>query len=97
MIPKKLKIGGIVYKIKQISPCIRPGTGETVWGYVDFAKCEIGIDKELAEDKKRTVLMHEAVHAIDEAVGLGFSEEATDRVAVAIVDMLIRNKWNVCE
>ena len=94
-VPKNVTVGGIKYSIKQTHPCIRPNVNETVWGYVDFEKCEIGIDKNLATDKKKTVLMHELIHTIDEAVGLGFSEEVTDRIAVAIVDTLTRNKLDL--
>jgi hypothetical protein len=93
-IPKKINVAGVNYRVKLHHPVISP-TGEAVWGFVNFGTCVIEVDSKLAPDKQKSVLMHEIIHAIDDAVGLEFSEEVTDRVAVAVVDVITRNKLDL--
>lgn len=92
--PKRLNICGIPYKVEEQRAVIAPD-GQAVWGHIDFGKCLIRIDKNLSSDKKVAVLMHEIVHAIDEAVGIGLDESNTDRLAVAFLDVIKRNKLDL--
>lgn len=90
-IPKKLNVCGIPYKVEEQHPVLI-AEGQTVWGHIDFGRCLIRLDRDLNPDKKVAVLMHEIIHAIDEATGIGIGEEDTDRLANALVDTLRRNK-----
>lgn len=93
-IPKKINVAGVTYRIEE-QPLGVDSEGGRVLGTVDFVECIIRLDSALSPDRKRAVLMHEIIHAVDEAVGLGFSEEVTDRVAIAVLDVLTRNRLDL--
>lgn len=58
-LPKKVKVGGIVYKVVQMemvgSDC----------GGIDLDTNEITINKDLMQDQKEVTLFHEVFHAIN--------------------------------
>lgn len=91
----KLNICGLKYDVKYVHPITRPGDTQVIWGFVDFEKQTIQVDNKITPERQKAVLMHEIIHAIDEATGLDFSEETTDRLAVALTDVITRNKLDL--
>jgi len=84
-VPKKLKCGSQVYKMKQVDDLIieqgnvgeqRPHTGYIV------------IDKRLQKQRKTDVLIHEYLHAVDQNYLLNFDDNTIDRVAHGMAELL---------
>ena len=90
-IPTKINICGAEYQVIQCLVCTDVSPGSNCWGFIDFEHLEIRLFKGLAHEKKWQVLMHEVIHGIDEATGIELSEEDTDRIAISMVDTLVRN------
>lgn len=65
---ESLKIGGIKYQIQIVDKL--QDDGETVWGCVHFKESTIYIDSELNDQKRKQVIMHEAVHACLHEAGI---------------------------
>lgn len=63
-----IKIGGIIYSVLIVKN-LQDGN-EAVWGYTDYKKARIYLDKGLSHQKRQQVLMHEALHASMHEAGL---------------------------
>lgn len=61
-IPKKLKVGGLVYKIKEVD--VVDGSTEN-WGYCNRKDLIIEIRKDMAKERKEETFLHELLHACD--------------------------------
>lgn len=90
----QLKILGLNYDLREVE-CIEHGTQDI--GRVDFINQAIYIKKDLHNDRKKIVLIHEILHAIFEQ--LGFTEENENEqfinsLAVAIYELL-KNNYDV--
>lgn len=76
-LPETVNLLGINYQVKEVelvnknTPCD---------GEINYQTLEIKIDKELADDKKSQVFMHEILHGLFE--GLGMTELRDDEKAV---------------
>jgi len=61
------------------------------YGMHYFGKCMIQIAPGLAFDREREVLVHELVHAIDEAMQSKLSEDQVEKLGVGIYALLADN------
>lgn len=86
-IPKKIKVGGITYKVKQVNKLC---DDEMTHGYQDQAGEIIQLKKSLSEGYKEKVLMHEIVHAIFDFLMWDHDEKKVERLAQALY-MLIKD------
>jgi len=65
-LPKKIKVGGIVYDIEITKvPDVPPLCKNHADGQVDYDKCKIFIDESLPQQLREQVLFHEIIHAIE--------------------------------
>jgi len=84
-IPKTLKIGGHIYKIKMVDSSELEGF---VGGVHRFKDNLIKIDKDLADSQKISCFFHELLHAING----NLSEQETEFLAQALTQICIDNK-----
>lgn len=68
-IPRKLKIGGIIYSVIESKP-YDVAKGNENWGKTDFSTLKIMIDKDLPPQRKEDAFLHEILHACIHTVGL---------------------------
>ena len=86
IIPKKLKIGGHKFTVdcsKQL---------DNVLGDTDYSKNLIRISKDLPQDQKESVLIHEIFHAMNSTVSDGFGHVLIDSFAEQFYQVLKDNK-----
>lgn len=79
-IPKKLKIGGIWYKVDQVA------TSNS--GMADITKSSISINKDMAQPQKEVTLLHEILHCIN----IQLKDEPIEFLAQALYQVLKDNK-----
>lgn len=65
---KSIKIGGITYSISIVKNL--QDNDELVWGYTDYKLAQIYLDEDLSFQKRKQVLIHEALHASMHEAGL---------------------------
>ena len=68
-IPSKIKVGGMTYKIDQVSS-YDMAKGCDNWGKTDFSTLSIKVDKELPQERKEESFLHEVFHTIMHSTGL---------------------------
>ena len=61
------------------------------YGETRFTDCEIRIYKKAALQQRQDTLIHEAIHAIDDSLALGLTEQQVHGLAAALYDVLRRN------
>jgi len=95
-IPSKIKIGGLTYKIDQVSS-YDMAKGCENWGKTDFSTLKIKIDKELPQERKEEAFLHEVFHTIIHCTGLfrDIKEKEEDfvvRISQSTYQVLVDNK-----
>lgn len=60
----KLNVGGVNYSVTLEENLIDPSNKQHAWGYTDYAKGVIYIDKSLNEQHIMQTLVHELLHAM---------------------------------
>lgn len=90
-IPETLKVGGIRYKVENVSGIV--DRFETL-GQVNYLKGTIQVDDSLCTDKRNQVIVHELTHAI--FMEAGFEEQDEDminRIGNVLFQVLSDNKF----
>lgn len=96
--PASLNVLGREYLIEYKDKAFEVDVDEenTLWGQVDHKSGTIRVLKRPADAMFHTIF-HEVLHAIEERLGLSFSDEPSERVhrelTTAVVDTLLRNGW----
>ncbi len=80
-IPKKVKIGASIYKIKSVST---NEDNKDFDGKIDYRNLTIELKDHLSGTFKEFVFLHELMHGINDFLGMRMSEKDTDRYARAI-------------
>lgn len=83
MIPKKIKVGGIIYKVIECDNLFDKR------GLIDYSKDIIYLDKTLSRGQKLNALIHEVSHAINP----GWSEATVEMVAFAFTQIIMDNRF----
>lgn len=86
MIPNKINIGGIDYKI--IIHSDENPLDKKLIGRVDFIKETIYIEGSYSFKQQERILLHEMIHVIDEDNELGLSEETIKRLACNLYPLI---------
>lgn len=101
MKPDKVNILGVDYSVTY---CDNPSEVDmnkrkSLWGQIDYWERKIRIyeNGRTPEDILQT-LLHEVIHGIDTALHMNLEEKAdleerVDLLALALADVLTRNKW----
>ena len=89
-IPDKLKVGGIVYEVKQIGEV--DSKNANVDGQITYNLQEILIKSTVKEDYKHQVFLHELLHAVFAHCGLEDQDESVVvRLAACLYQVLKDN------
>jgi len=98
-IPKKINILGTVYKVyfaKSIRKAIKkyepPAKDVEMVGYCSTKYSVIIISKDLSEQTKETVFIHEILEAINDVLDLDMKHDNIDRLEVALYQVFKQNK-----
>ena len=91
-IPDKVKIGWQTYKIIEIEPKEDLITAsERFYGQILYDKSKILLKADVSEEQKRNTLLHEIIHAVDEAYNIELSEKQVDTLGNALMAVFIDN------
>jgi hypothetical protein len=89
-IPAKIKIGGLTFDVKQVAEI--PGREEKEFSaIINFDDCEIFINKNINEQYKEVLLLHEIIHGVCAYSGLKEEEEFVERLAYGLHQALKDN------
>lgn len=97
---EKVNILGITYKVEQVEQVSRY---DQLFGQIDFMDQTIRIDNHASEEKKQETLLHEILHGIAEATGLGevLKESVVQTLSRSLYDILINQNvifsWTAAE
>lgn len=92
MIPDKVKIAGIEYKVQEI-----PGMENEFnhLGQILYTRGTIKIERDLSDDRKQQVLIHEVLHGVFYEAGYEEQDEdLINRVSIVLHQVLKDNKFN---
>lgn len=92
MIPETVNICGIQHKIKM---CDDNFNTDLHFGQINYAKCEIKINKDLPEAMKMQTLCHEMLHGM--LILLGYNETGQDEQFVQALSMAINQSFKLKE
>lgn len=92
MIPEKVFICGIPHTVKL---CEDNFNSDTHFGQINYAKCEIRINKDMPEEIQRQTLCHEILHGM--LVLLGYNELTNDEQFVQAMSMGINQSFRIRE
>ncbi len=91
-IPSRIKIAGIEYDIIQYKP--KDGKLEKIknWGEVCLDECKIYISKEVKEERKWQILLHEIIHIIECDNNMDSSDSYIQTISSGFYAFLKENK-----
>lgn len=87
-----VNICGILHEVVE---CENVFDTTTNFGQIDFVKCRITLNKELAEDFKRETLCHEMLHGM--LIHLGYEEYSNNEQFVQALASAINQGFTVKE
>ena len=90
-IPRKIKIGHHVVKVKFLKECVDE-KGKPADGMASPEKNEILIQKGLQKNRRAEVFLHEALHIISGIYDVGLSERQVVLLANFIISLIKTNK-----
>ena len=90
MIPKKVKVAGIDYEVKEVEGILERFN---VLGQINYHKGVIELDNSLCQTRKEQTFVHELLHACFREAGYEEQEEEMiDRVSSVLYQVLKDNK-----
>lgn len=89
-IPETLRIGPYNYAV-QFSEKVIGDHNEALYGHIIFESQLVKIQSGLSPERTAAILLHEAIHGIDEYMGIGLNEEQTKRLATGLLAFLRDN------
>jgi hypothetical protein len=92
MIPETVNICGIQHKIKL---CDDNFNTDLHFGQIDYAKCEIRVNKDMPEAMQKQTLCHEMLHGM--LILLGYNEQGQDEQFVQALSMAINQSFKLKE
>ena len=92
MIPKEVSICGIPHEVKL---CDDNFNTDLHFGQIDYAKCEIRINKDMPEAMQKQTLCHEMLHGM--LILLGYNDYSQDEQFVQALSMAINQSFTLKE
>ena len=94
ILPNKVIVYGITYKVKYYKRLRGVHKGRKQYGRISYAKREIRIHKgNRKKSEVLTILMHEILHALTTGTKMNLSEGDITELAFMLTDTLVRNKF----
>lgn len=92
MIPKRIKIGPITYKIVEVAE-LKDNDDKPMFGMVKTSTQTIFIEKNLAPEEKLQTFLHEVLHVIMAQMGMfDHNEGMIDGIAYGLLGVFKNNK-----
>ena len=91
-LPKKLKISGINYRVKQKKHPRLSKEGEAYYGTESAGKCVINIEKSHPSQRQMDTLLHEIIHVISYGLKINLDEGEVTRLGTGLFQVLRDNK-----
>lgn len=88
-IPKKVKVGGITYKVSEVN-CVESPNEDKSWGRITYSQSEIRILNKLEQKQKELTLIHELIHALFTHCNIEQDENKVKLISTALY-MLIKD------
>lgn len=90
--PKSIKIGSITYQVK-VMPArdLWAASGVDLLGQSKFIEAELQVREGMPDDRSAQVLLHEAIHAIEETGGLDLDEKTVSAIGSGVFALLRDN------
>ena len=89
-IPKKIKIGPYTYDVVYKDNLTHENN--KLWGLCDRESHNIYLQKKMDAQKKKEVLLHECLHAIEESYGITLGENKVNQLGLALLALIYDNK-----
>ena len=93
MIPPEVKICGITHAVRVCEDCFNADASH--FGEIEYAKCEIRINRNMPEEMQMQTLIHEMLHGM--LVMIGQSELSQDEQLVQSLAMAINQSFRIKE
>lgn len=92
---KKVKIGGLKYKVEQVKGLENRELNPHLAGQIEYAKLTISVDEKFPKELRDQVFIHELTHGIlVEAGYLDHEEEQADRISRVLYQVLKDNDFS---
>jgi hypothetical protein len=88
MKPNKIRILGKTYSVKFTNDA---PVHEDAQGHCDYLKLRLTVREGLAPAEERSTLLHEALHAVSQAMGMNLSEAQVGRLEGGLFAMIRDN------
>jgi hypothetical protein len=85
-----LKIGPFSYKVK-VKKKVYAKDGTELYGQILYPNQTVEYQKGLSLERTAAIVLHEALHGIDEAIGVGLSEKQVTKLGIALAGFLLDN------
>jgi hypothetical protein len=92
--PRSFRVGPYSYEVRyspHVRDADRPNDQRGLWGFQNSMEQYVEVFDGLQEERIRAVFMHEALHAVADAVSMPLNEKEIGWLAPALVDFLRRN------
>ena len=83
-------VGPVTYDVVEVRE-LRNDEGARLYGQCLDSKDEIRLTEGLKPNRKRTALLHETLHALDNLHLIGLSEKQIHRLAVGLINLIDDN------
>jgi hypothetical protein len=93
--PNKVRILGKDYKVSYIPKMAdvnTTGTGDDLFGQIEYVPSKIRIFDGLGEFDRLQVLLHEIMHGVSVALQVGLDEKQIDLMATGLANTFLDNK-----
>jgi len=90
-LPKRIKIGPVVFDIVQEDKLLDEGCNRKLLGQILISDCLIKMEPKQHDNTWRLTLLHEIVHGISVFSGCELSEEQVDRITNLLGAVLLDN------
>lgn len=91
-IPSTLIVGTYTYRIVEKETVLTDDKAGLNWAHCSSIDQVIQVQSTMSDERKRAALLHELLHAMDDAYGnIGLSEEQVTRLAPALGALFTQN------
>lgn len=91
-LPQSIKVGALVLPVRLVDeiPVDGGGNASGQWLY-STGEIQVSLSRNPSETEQREVVLHEALHVVNEALGIGLRERQVTTLAHAVHALLVDN------
>ena len=92
----KIKIGYKIYEVEEVEPnSILMASSDECYGQIHYHDKKIYLNSKYDEDQKKSTLIHEVIHGLDEMYVIELDESQVEKLGIAITILLKDNNLKV--